>query len=111
MAFKLLFHADNHVENIESIEYDFEVLICEELDEEVEKSFTVNKDVDRIRINTVMNIMEQLINSFGSNSPIVLSVHNSLYFISSDEFVIRIGFPLFIDIEIVIMDVRRESNV
>jgi hypothetical protein len=57
--------------------------------------------------------MKHLVNSFGPDSPVILSVHHPLYLVRSDQVFLGCGGPLLLltNFKIIIMNIGWKSNI
>lgn len=111
ISLALLWHAKYHVEDVQRIEHDLEVLICEQLQKEIYQLLGVAHHILWVSLNSILHIMQYLIDGLGPHSPIVLCVHHSLYLVRSNQFTL-VGLSLFWSWLLGFwMDVARKANV
>lgn len=112
VALLLLLYAHDHVQDIQRIEHDLEILIRQQLNEEVKEPLRIGKHVFSISFYSILHIVENFIDRLRSNSPIVLRVHHPLDLFSGDQLAgareLLLGAPVFI--EIVVVDVGGGSR-
>ena len=86
VALALLRHTQDHVQDVERVQNDLEVLISEELEKELHQLLRLKHDVLRVTFYAIMNVMQHFVDGLGPDSPVVLCVHYSLYLVCGDQF-------------------------
>lgn len=110
----MLRHTEYHIQYIEGIEYDLEILVCQQLKEEVDQLLRLNQYVLRVSFNTIFDVMKHLIDSLGPHSPIVLGVHHPLDLVRGNELALfrwSIFLAWFDCISIIVVYILWKANI
>ena len=94
ISLSLLRHAKYHVQDVQRIQHNLEVLISKQLQKEIHQLLRLAHHILWVSLNSILDIMQYLINGLGPHSPIVLRVHHSLYLLRSNKFTL-VGWSLF----------------
>jgi len=85
VPFPLLLHPNDHIQNVQSVEHDFEVLVREQLNEEVQEALWVDHHVVLVSFDPVLDVVKELVNRFGPHAPVVLGIHHPLDLVRRNE--------------------------
>lgn len=91
VALSLLLHGDDHVEHVERVQHDLEVLIVQHLNEEVKEPLRVQHHVQRVNFDALLHVVQDLIDGHRAYSPVVLRIHKLRDLLSRDDLTLGSG--------------------